>query len=190
MAMHIDSTPSSRTAPSSLSDIIALHGFAVVAVGYGDCSAPGCRCAASTTPWAYTVGLTSLGLPEFVVLGRGLRPDEPVEVLHEMADLCLEGLPVTEPGDHMFADIDIRVTEVPDRWVLADRERMAAWFDVFGRTTVPVVLQILLPDQNGYFPDEEQCADDVRRRQPVLRDNPLRYPKITPNRTRRQRRRR
>lgn len=189
MAMHIDSTPSSRTAPASLSDIIALHGFAVVTVGYGDCSAPGCRCAASPTPWAYTVGLTSLGLPEFVVVGRRSRPDEPAAVLHEMADLCLEGLPVTEPGDFAFADIDIRVAEVPDRWVLADRSRMAVWFDVFGGATVPVVLQILLPDRDGYFPDEDECSDDVRRRQPVLRDNPLRYPKIIPNRNRQQRRR-
>ena len=190
MAKHLNSTPSSRPAPSSLSDIIALHGFAVVTIGHGDCSEPGCRCAASTTPWAYTVGLTSLGQPEFVVLGRGLGPDEPVEALHGMACLCLDGVGATEPGDYAFDDIDIRVAEVPDRWVLADRSRMAAWFFHYGREQMPVVQQILLPDRDGYFPDEDECSDDVRRRQPVLRDNPLRYPKIIPHRNRRQRRRR
>lgn len=190
MAKHIDSTPSSRPAPASLSDIIAHHGFAVVTIGYGDCSAPGCRCAVSTTPWAYTVGLTSLGLPEFVVVGRGSGPDEPMDALHEAACLCLDGLAVTEPGDHAFADIDIRVSDVPDRWVLADRDRMAAWFFHYGREQTPVVLQILLPDRDGYFPDDAECSDDVRRRQPVLRDNPLRYPKIIPYRNRQQRRRR
>lgn len=50
---------------------IEQYGHAVIAVGTGECSVPGCTCSASPVPWSYTVGLIEQGCPELVVFGLG-----------------------------------------------------------------------------------------------------------------------
>ena len=77
------------------------------------------------------------------------------------------------PDGHRVAIVD-----VPDRWVLADRSRMAAWFEHYGTDDLPVIQQVLWPDRFGYFPNDVGSQPGFRKRQPLLRDHPLTYPRL------------
>lgn len=178
MANFNDPTPSSRQAPPLSSDeIIALYGFVVRHVGYGPCSVPGCRCTTpSSKPWSYTAGLTSLGLPELVVLGPSL--DAAHHLVHAVVEARREGRFDSGTGDLATCCTDVRIVDVPDRWVLADRSRMSAWFEHYGTDGLPVVQQVLWPDRFGYFPNDVGSQPGFRKRQPLLRDHPLTYPRL------------
>ncbi len=177
MATNSNSTPSSRPVPLlSLDDTIALYGFAVIGVGYGECDEPGCRCTTpSSTPWTYTTGLTSLGQPELVMLGPTSR------AAHHVVNAVAHGRRAGElsmaPTDTTVDGLGLRIVDVPDRWVRADMSRMVAWFRHYGNRHLPVVQQLLWPDRLGHFPDEEQFLTSLRSRQPLLRDHPTTYPR-------------
>jgi hypothetical protein len=57
-----------------IATIVATHGFAIVPVGYGGCSVPGCCGDRLQHRWTYTVGLVDRGQAELVMLG--LQPAE------------------------------------------------------------------------------------------------------------------
>lgn len=178
MATYNDSTPSSRPAPPpSIDDIIARYGFVVMGIGYGECCEPGCRCTTpSSTPWTYTTGLTSLGQPELVMLGPTINSAH--HVVNAVAEARREGRLGLAPTDTSIDGLGVRIVDVPDHWVRADRSRMSAWFRYYGPTELPVVQQLLWPDRLGHFPDDPAFQPSLRKRQPVLRDHPLSYPRL------------
>lgn len=177
MATYNDSTPSGRTAPptSIIIEIIARYGFVVNGIGYGECREPGCRCTSpSSTPWTYTTGLTSLGQPELVMLGPTSHAAH--HVVNAVVAARREGRLTLEPTDTTADGINVRIVDVPERWVRADRSRMSAWFAYYGSDRLPVVQQVLWPDPLGRFPDDPAFQQSLRTRQPVLRDHPMSYP--------------
>ena len=178
MALEDIPTPSSQPAPPlSSEEIIDRYGFVVQHVGYGRCSVPGCRCTTpSAKPWSYTAGLTTLGQPELVMLGPS------IDMAHHLVNVLVEarregefGLGV---GDFDLCCSDVRIVEVPNRWVLADRSRMASWFRHYGTRDLPVIQQVLWPDRFGNFPNDPGSQPGFRKRQPLLRDHPLSYPRL------------
>lgn len=166
-------------APRSIASLIASHGFAVKAVGYGQCDVPGCRCTVrSRSPWTYTVGLTAASLPELVVMG--LAPGAAHFAVTWVVERRRAGrvLPLEEP--FLIDGAPAKLLPVPDDWVLADPSRMAAWFEYFGVDTssprLPKVQQLVWPDATDRFPDDPRCAEWVVRDQPILRAAPLHHP--------------
>lgn len=188
MANYDDPTPSSLPAPPlSNEEIIARYGFVVRHIGYGSCSVPGCRCTTpSSKPWSYTAGLTSLGQPELVVLGPSL--DAAHHLVHAVVAARREGVVGPGAGDLATCCTDVRIVDVPDRWVLADRSRMSAWFEHYGTDDLPVVQQVLWADRFGSFPNDPGSNPGFRKRQPLLRDHPLSYPRLEGRSSRRGRR--
>lgn len=114
-----------------------------------------CRCHCHPTPvipFAYTVGLSRLGLPEIVV--RGLPADVAGRLLNNAADMSrgrrlatgrlyegvAKGLPV------MFCDTDDLGTAIA----------------LYGEADVTAI-QMLWPDAHGRMPDEPGCDASIRR---------------------------
>jgi hypothetical protein len=91
------------------------------------------------------------------------------------------GLLACGPGTFTYFRTEFRLIDVPDRWVYADTDRMAAWFVHYGAggrsVPTPRIQQIVWPDKFGRFPDDPDCEPVVRRSQPILRDHPMSYPK-------------
>ena len=178
MAPDNNPTPSSLPAPPlSSEEIIARYGFVVQHIGYGPCSVPGCRCStASAKPWSYTAGLTSLGQPELVMLGPSV--DVAHHLVHAVVAARSDGEFGLGVGELDLCCTDVRIVEVPNRWVLADRSRMSAWFKHYGTDRLPVIQQVLWPDRFGNFPNDPGSQPGFRKRQPLLFDHPLSYPRL------------
>ncbi len=113
----------------SVSDLVARWGHAVLSVGYGQCSVPGCNCTRSATPWTYSVGLCDLGQPELVMLG--LEPDITQTIINVVADERRSGFITNEETSFSYRTGRFRIVDVPNRWVLVDPNRMASWFEHF-----------------------------------------------------------
>jgi hypothetical protein len=164
--------------PLSYEHVIARYGHVVVSVGYGECDVPGCNCGRSPTPWSYSVGLTDQGFPELVVLGL----DTPVtgRLINEVARRWLDGTLDRHAETFTYRGGTFRLVDVPDRWVLDDRSRMAAWFErqrwPWSPTLLPEVRQVVWPDEAGRYPDDDDAPPATRRAQPILRDRPSSYP--------------
>lgn len=159
--------------------LISTYGFAVVPVGHSACASPDCGAAPVSHPWTYTVGLMAAVQPELVVMG--LCPTDADHVVHRLADRRRQGerLPVDEPID--VDGVPVRLRDVPDEWLQYDPSRMAWWFawnrsrdDRFGE--LPVVQQIVWPDDDGRFPDDPACEWHVVEQQPVLAVDPFSFP--------------
>ncbi|MEZ5215852.1 MAG: DUF4262 domain-containing protein [Ilumatobacteraceae bacterium] len=192
---------SSRRTPSSPRSLYAEridasileHGHAVVAVGYGECSIPGCQCEdRAAHPWSYSVGLARLAQPELVVLGLTL------EAAHFVIDAVARRRATGDipPPDTPFEvdGVAVKIVDVPDEWFLTDPDRMAVWLDEVERRTgawaLPPVQQIVWADAEGRFPDDPSCLPEVARQQPVLRDDPFSVPHRSRRELRRARHRR
>ena len=68
---------------------IATRGLAVMSIGSGRCSVPGCVCEPEAVEWSYTIGLVERDHPELVVLG--LPPVHAVELLNWAHDQDVAG---------------------------------------------------------------------------------------------------
>lgn len=182
---HLALSDSSHAA--LLDAAVDRHGFAVVPVGYGGCTVPGCCGPAASHPWTYTVGLARRGLPELVLLG--LDPLAAHFALGWVATEALAGRPVAPDRAVELRGTAIKVVAVPDEWVLTDPERMAAWFAARtrhgGPSGLPAVHQVVWADREGRFPDDPSCRPAVSEEQPVLRDDPFSLPHRAPRAVRR-----
>jgi hypothetical protein len=150
---------------------IAAHGIAVISVGYGGCSCPGCPGEPSPFPWTYTVGMVEIDHPELVLFG--LTPTEAARRLNWVHDRAVEHEALM-PGElGRLGSTRLRLDRVPDSWA-NDRyeDPMGQWFHHYdaGRPVLlaPPVLQLVWSDRRGRFPDEPGCDPKVRRSQPLL----------------------
>ncbi len=153
--------------------VIDECGMAIISVGYGRCSHPGCRGGRVAQPWSYTIGLVEAGHPEVVTFGptdhlAGIR-------LNWLRDLIDDDQALPPGTVARFRSTDVRLDRVPQTWV-TDRlvDPMGHWFHHYlaGRPDLraPEVLQLVWADRRGIFPDEPGCDPKVRRVQPVLAD--------------------
>ncbi len=151
---------------------ITTRGLAVMCVGSGECSVPGCRCEPEPVPWSYTIGLVERRHPEVVTFG--LPPDAAVAVLNWVHDRDAAGARI-EPGTiERFNGVPIKLVPVPAEWVISHDDPMGQWFHHYGigRAAVepPPVLQLLWADRFGVLPGEAGCVRAVEEMQPRLLD--------------------
>jgi hypothetical protein len=73
---------------------------------------------------------------------------------------------------------------VPDRWLERDPSRIAQWFSHFGYQRAPRLLQAVWADPSGMMPWEYDIRPAAFNQQPVLVEDPIRFP--TPPRNNRQ----
>ena len=152
-----------------IASVIHSHGIAVLNIGSGDCSVPGCACGAAPVPWSYSIGFHERGHPEVVVFGR--EPDEAITMLNWMRRRESTGRAVT-PGSIILLDGNwVRFDPVPAAWITGSEDPMGTWFAHYGvgmeSVEPPEVLQLVWADAGGRFPDEEGCDPDVVAVQPV-----------------------
>lgn len=168
---------------------IDRYGYTATVVGTGECSVPGCTCKPEPHPYSYSLGLCQHDHPELVVFGlplaavnavmdpvfRAVRNGRPLEFGREHRHQVRAGGPV------------LSLVPVPALWVRRDPGRVGNWIDVYG-FNLPSFVQICWADRDGSMPWEPNCNPSVRELQPILADDPLRYPRPPRNRRTRGRR--
>ena len=159
---------------------VASHGFAIMAVGYGQCLEPGC-CGGqrSRQPWAYSIGFVERGQPELMMLG--LDSLSAHDAMSWVSDRSNMGFAVPVNAIDPLDDLGLKLVDVPFDWLAMDPGRMALWFIHYNSgpfsTEAPSVRQILWADSVGRFPDDPRCDPKVVAAQPVLSVDPISYPK-------------
>jgi hypothetical protein len=170
-------------------DRIERYGYTATVVGTGECSVPGCTCSPEPYPYAYSLGLCEHGHPELVVFGLPLTHVN--TVMKPVFEAVRDGSPLAIGREHRH-DLGggpvVSLLPVPDLWVQRDPGRIGGWFDVY-RSAPPPFVQICWADRHGAMPWQPDCDREVSALQPILADDPLRYPR-PPRNTARHRRRR
>lgn len=123
-------------------------------------------------------------LDEHVVFG--LPADRVHCVLHPICNAAIGGQPFAIGREHRHelpGGPVVALVPVPDRWVERDPGRIGSWFGVYDGPP-PRFVQIFWADRFGFMPWEAQCATSVVAAQPVLQDDPIRFPRPPRNRDR------
>jgi hypothetical protein len=166
-----------------ISSIIATCGFAVISVGHGRCSVPGCCDPRAEHSWTYTVGLVGYGHPEIVLLG--LDPESAAHGINWVGDQAKLGQPVPVDVPMVLDHVGIKLVDVPVDWLATDLDRMSMWFNHYApsrpNTRLPEVRQLVWADAAGKFPDDPSCDVKTRAAQPLLSHDPTRFPAAYPS---------
>ena len=174
------SKQTSSAAQRRIAASVASHGFAIMAVGYGQCMEPGC-CGGqrSRQPWAYSIGFVERGETELVLLGLDVLSAH--DGMSWVFDRSTMGFSVPVNAIDPLDKIGLKLVDVPFDWLATDPGRMAMWFVHYDSgpfsSQAPDVRQILWADKSGRFPDDPQCDPKVVAAQPVLSVDPIGYPK-------------
>jgi len=114
--------------------------------------------------YAYSAGIEqSWSHPELVIFG--LDYDLSTLLITEAAKLIREGASYTgQNGHYRIGGINVIFLEVPASSAKQYLHETTAYY---GEKKFRV-LQMLWADEQGRFPFEHQCSDEVKRRQPVL----------------------
>lgn len=170
-------------------DRIERYGYTAMVIGTGECSVPGCDCRPEPYPYAYSLGFCGFDHPELVTLGLPLSAVNAVMDPIMAAARAGEPLAVGRDQRHELAGGGpvVSLVPVPDLWVRRDPGRIGAWIDVFG-PPLPSFVQLCWADRDGHLPWDERCDPAVAAAQPLLDDDPIRYPKPPRNRARHLRR--
>lgn len=116
--------------------------------------------------FTYTIGLQKThGWPEIICFGLG--SDVAYGILADAISECeaksirpSAGLELTETLSKGFA----RLIDNPD--IPFNYLGSANWYASYaGMSSPPERLQLIWPDKNGYFPDDDRCNPEVRRMQ-------------------------
>lgn len=167
---------------------IERHGYTAVVVGTGECAVPGCTCRPEPHPYAYSLGFCTHDHPELVVFGLTLPAVN--TVMDPVLAALRSGAPLAVGQQHrhqLLRGPVISLVPVPELWLRRDPGRIGAWLDLYG-PPLPSFVQICWADRNGHLPWDVNCDPAVAAAQPVLTDDPIRYPR--PPRTRQRHRRR
>ena len=115
--------------------------------------------------YSYTVGLTkSMQWPEMICFG--LAADETGEMLRLTVAECWERQVVPHDGMMLDQVLDgataklARNDRIPDNYL-----GLADWYAAEVNLPAPERLQLMWPDRNHLFPDDERCLPEVRAAQ-------------------------
>ena len=173
---------------ADLIERIDRHGYTAIVVGTGACSVPGCDCRPEPYPYAYSLGFCEDDHAELVVFGLPL--DAVGVVMDPIHAAVRRGRPVAVGDEHRH-DLGngpiVSLVPVPELWARRDPGRIGGWVDLFG-PPLPAMVQVCWADRHGCLPWESGCDPDVAARQPILADDPLRYPRPPRDRSRHRRR--
>lgn len=138
-------------------DKVEETGFAVVSVmgSSEDQKDPG---------YAYTVGLfENYSHPEIMI--AGLPRETSAGILNQLGHRVSRGenFEICEPTDKVIRGHKARFTLMHPSWT----ERMMGLNDLYIPMENLPAIQTLWPDEEGLFPDEVGCDDQVRRLQPI-----------------------
>ncbi len=89
-------------------------GIAVLNIGSGDCSLPGCACSAAPVPWSYSIGFHERDHPEVVVFGS--EPDRAVAMLNWVRRRELTDRPVSGGSIILLDGNWVRFDPLPADW--------------------------------------------------------------------------
>jgi hypothetical protein len=151
-------------AEQQLVDDVAAHGWHLLKV-FSASDAP------DEPPFAYTIGLeASYGWPE--LLCCGLAPETNAALIRNAIDELRGGAGPPAPGlalREVAEGVECRLSPVAP---IHHEEHLgfAMWFAAYrGKDPRSIeCLQLLWPDRNGRFPDEDGCSEGVKVLQPVL----------------------
>jgi hypothetical protein len=170
-------------------DRIHRYGYTAMVVGTGQCSVPGCDCRPEPYPYAYSLGFSEHDQPEIVTFGLPLAHVN--ELMDPLFDAVEDGHPTAIGREHrhdLGGGLVVSLVAVPDLWVRRDPGRIGAWIDVFG-PPLPSFVQACWGDRHGRLPWDDGCIPAVAAAQPILADDPIRYPTPTRSCSRHRRRR-
>ncbi len=166
---------------------IERFGYTAAVIGTGECSVPGCNCSAEPYPYSYSLGFCDFDHPEVVSFGLTLQNVN--ELMNPVFEAVRAGAPLEvgqEHRHHLPCGAVISLVPVPDLWVRRDPGRIGGWLQLFG-PALPEFVQICWADRDGNLPWEPDCDPAVAAAQPLLADDPLRYPKPPRNQGRHRR---
>ena len=171
--------------------LIDRHGYTTIVVGSGECSVPGCNCEPEPHTYAYSLGVFDHDHPELVLFGM------PLSHVNSLTDpvyaAAAAGTPLAVGREHrhtLDCGATISLVPVPELWLRRDPGRIGCWLDMYGAANgLPAFVQICWADGDGSMPWEASCQPAVAALQPVLADDPLRFPRPPRNRARHGRRR-
>jgi hypothetical protein len=104
-----------------------------------------------------------LGHPELIVFG--LDYELSTLLIAETVNLIRGGASFTDKNGHyQIGDIDVRFLKVPTN---SAKEYLSETVSYYGENKFRV-LQILWSDEQGFFPFDPQCSDEMKWIQPVL----------------------
>lgn len=115
-------------------------------------------------PFIYTIGNHERGLPELLVVGHA--DDDHMWILNFLGDLQRSRGKPFEHGElvSLGGTLPVKVMEAGP----IGREGYAVQVGVYYRTQDFRVMQVLLCDPAGRYPDDPECDEDYRKPQPVL----------------------
>lgn len=151
-----------------IASAIHHHGIAVIAVGSGACTMPGCRCKPDPITWSYTIGFAECGLPEIVTTGLSL--DDAMSVSNWCWAERVAGRTFTAGDELVHCGVRARIDTVPRSWVHSDDDPLGQWFAHYsiGRASIrpPELLQFVWADRRGRLPGDAGCDPAVTAAQP------------------------
>jgi len=149
---------------------ITRCGQAIINVGAGGCSVPGCDCPPEPVPWSYTIGLVERAHPEVVTFG--LAPVHALAVLNWVHDRDVAGARIPTGAVERFDGVPITLRPVPAQWITSADDPLGQWFAHYSvgrpRLDPPEVVQLLWADDDDRFPGELGCDPEVEAMQPRL----------------------
>lgn len=167
--------------------LVRQYGFALVAVGFGQCADMTCGChPLDADSYTYTIGLVDHGVPELLV--TGLSPVHALQLTTHVNNHARRGQPLAVDQAQWLGDASFMLRTVSGHWLANDPSRMAAWFTQSGRAPrsgqLPHVVQIVWGDAVGRFPGDALCDPFVSEGQAVVADDPFGFPRRTARPTR------
>lgn len=120
-------------------------------------------------PWAYTIGRTRRGLPEFVVFG--LEPGTTQSIVNSMCEQWPSGANVDNGIDHLEKSFPgLCFLAVPDRVWDTTEYLLGAAEDSrrFAPDQERLAIQVVWPDANGAYPWEPFFDRKLTSIQPIL----------------------
>ncbi|MGO9380297.1 MAG: DUF4262 domain-containing protein [Dissulfurispiraceae bacterium] len=114
--------------------------------------------------FAYSAGIEENWChPELIVFGLGYSSS--TRLITETANLIRGGTSFTDQNGHYrIGDINVRFLEVPNNSAKQYLRETTSYY----REKKFRVLQLLWSDEQGFFPFDHQCSDEVKRIQPIL----------------------
>jgi len=144
------------------------------------CIASGCSYGsypANEVPFFYTIGLCAKHLPELILFANTL-PQTAANIVNAVADRLVDGRVKVEDGllvPDILANHNLKLRLLGDLWGFTDETELSHFSfgirfatkhkDLFDPRLSAI--QVLWPDPNGVFPDEE--GYDPQQTQPLLK---------------------
>lgn len=123
-------------------------------------------------PWAYTIGLLTIGHPEIITLG--LAPESAAPGLQMLATEIREGhrRPIGAESGQALGGLPIRLLPVPIEEWCEPNHRFAMALNYYGPTGFDPArfeaVQLVWADDRGRFPWDPGFPTRLRRLQPIL----------------------